>query len=88
MARAVPHPSGERFHVVEHTNIGTEDEDLSSPHIVSGILRSDAMLCLILALIVYQTSWSACLDDQVGLENPKGGILIEVHVYNSPQFNF
>jgi len=56
MARAVPHPSGETFHVVEHTNIGTEDEDLSSPHI---------------------TSWSACLDDQVGLENPKGGILIE-----------
>lgn len=84
MARTVPHSSGEGFHVVEHTNIGVDDDDLSSPHIVSGFLHGEAILCLLFTLFVYQTSWSACLDDQVGLENPKGGILIEVRQISSP----
>jgi len=28
----------------------------------------------------FVTSWSACLDDQVGLEGPKGGVLLQAFI--------
>ncbi len=66
MARTVPHPSGKGFHVIEQTNIGVDDDDLTSPHIVRELARRHpAMLiqCLILVpdILVRLLGQSGCI---------------------------